>query len=104
MGASSLAGSVRRSQTKIFRSNDIEEGCHEEGVRAMLNGPNKVGTGEVLGGITAPTFSAFLRPPVLELADRRGLQPRAHSGRPGSIPGWGTIFTPNRNLVHNRLR
>jgi len=60
----------------------------------MLDGPKKVGTGEVLEGVTVPTFSAT-RAPVLELADRRGLQPRAHSGRPGPIPGWGTTTNPS---------
>jgi hypothetical protein len=42
---------------------------------------------------------------VLELADRRGLQPRAHSGLPGPIPGWGIISDPQRGtaltIVHH---
>ena len=62
-----------------------------EGLRAAPNGPEKVGAGEALRAITAPIFGAFKYAPVLEMADRRGLQPRAHSGRPGPIPGWGII-------------
>ena len=44
-----------------------------------------------MAGVTAPTIS-FACAPVLELADRRDLQSRAHSGRPGPIPGWGIQF------------
>jgi hypothetical protein len=62
----------------------------------VLDGPKKVGTGGTLSGATAPTSCD--RAPVLELADRRDLQSRAHSGLPGSIPGWGTRFMPSRNL------
>jgi hypothetical protein len=72
--------------------------ANEEGSRAALNGlKNQAGTVEVLTGITVPAFSAFLYPPVLELAVRRGLQPRAQFGRPGSIPGWGTHCHHNRD-------
>jgi hypothetical protein len=56
-----------------------------------------------LSGLAAPAFSAFLYPPVLELADRRGLQPRARSERSGSIPDWGT-FTPPENRCDNSTR
>ena len=70
----------------------------------MLDGPNKVGAGEALDGVTAPTSSAFFCAPVLELAVRRGLQPRAQFGRPGSIPGWGNFPTPNGNLGDNSTK
>jgi hypothetical protein len=76
---------------------------HEEGSGVVLNGPNKVGAGETLSGVTAPTFSAFLYPPVLELADRRDLQSRARSELPGSIPGWGT-FTQTENRCDNSTK
>jgi hypothetical protein len=87
------------SLTTTFRS---EENCDEEGFRAALNGPNQVGAGETLSGVTAPTFSAFLqRGPVLELADRRDLHSR-DLGRPGPIPGWATILLATTgNLVDN---
>ncbi len=62
----------------------------------MLDGPKKVGTGETLSGVTAPTSGT--RAPVLELADRRDLQSRAHSGLPGPTPGWGTTSVPSQNL------
>lgn len=56
-------------------------------------------------GVTAPAFGAFFCAPVLELADRRGLQPRAHSGRPGPIPGWGTITSAaDRNRCGNSTK
>ena len=61
---------------------------NEEGFRAALDGLKKVGTGETLSGVTVPTSGT--RAPVLELADRRDLQSRAHSGLPGPNPGWGT--------------
>ena len=70
---------------------------HEEDIRAALDGPKKVGAGETLSGVTAPTSG--LRAPVLELADRRDLHSRAHSGLPGSIPGWGTH--PSREYDNN---
>lgn len=77
---------------------------NEERCRAALDGlKNQAGAGELLTGLPAPASSSLLYPPVSELANERGLQPRAQSGYPGSIPGWGT-FTPNRNLVHNKLR
>jgi len=80
----------------------VERGTqNEEGPGAALNGPNKAGAGETLRGVTAPAFSALLRAPVLELADRRDLQSRAHSGRPGPIPGWGTLLATAGNLVDN---
>jgi hypothetical protein len=63
----------------------------------VLIGPNKAGTGETLRGVTVPTISALLYAPVLELADRLGLQPSAHSRRPGPIPGWGITFTQTEN-------
>src|SRR5438128_167658 len=87
-------------------SHRFKEGHHEEGSRAALNGlNNQAGTVEVLTGVSVPAFGAFLQyAPVLELADRRGLQPRAHSGRPGSIPGWGTTFTPVGNLRDNTTK
>jgi hypothetical protein len=66
----------------------------------VLIGPEQVGTGEVVTGITVPTIS-FSCAPVLELADRRGLQPRAHSGRPGPIPGWGTIDGTFRRMRYD---
>src|ERR1700722_7559131 len=69
----------------------------EEGVRATLIGPNKGGTGEVLSGITAPTFSAFDCAPVLELAYRRGLHPRAILWLMGPNPIRGTTFSPDEN-------
>ena len=69
---------------------------HEEELRAAPFGPNKAGAAETLTGLPAPTFGFCA--PVLELADRRGLQPRAHSRRPGSIPGWGTPLNPTVNL------
>lgn len=89
---------------RIFRSSDFEEKHDEEGSRAALIGPDKAGAGEVLAGITVPAFSAFICAPVLELADRRGLQPRAHSGRPGPIPGWGTTFTQTENRYDNSTK
>ncbi len=67
---------------------------HEEGIRATLIGPEQVGTGEVLAGITAPTFSALLCAPVLELADRRDLHSRDQFGRSGPNPDWGTTKSP----------
>src|SRR5437868_3887176 len=75
---------------------------HEEGLRAAPDGPKKVGTGEVVAGITVPA-SGLACAPVLELADRRDLQSRAHSGYPGSIPGWG-IPTSTENLRDNSTR
>ena len=60
----------------IFRSNDFEEEfTDEEGFRVALDDPDKVGTVEVLTGVTVPTFNA-LYAPVLELADRRDLHSR----------------------------
>ena len=49
----------------------------------------------------ATIVSAFDFAPVLELADRRDLQSRAHSGRPGPIPGWGIPLSPNENRDDN---
>ena len=74
----------------------------EEGIRAASDGPEKVGTGETLHGITAPISDTCA--PVSELAYERGLQPRDQSGLPGSIPGWGTKFSPARNLCDIKLR
>jgi hypothetical protein len=73
----------------------VEEAHHEEGSRAVLDGlKNQAVTGELLTGLPVTASSAlYFCAPVLELADRRGLQPRAHSGRPGPIPGWGIITT-----------
>jgi hypothetical protein len=92
--------------TTIFRSSEFEEETtDEEGLRAALIGPNKAETVEVLTGVTVSAFSAFLQyAPVLELVDRRDLHSRDRQGRPGSIPGWGTFFTPFGNLVHIILR
>jgi hypothetical protein len=45
----------------------------------------------------ATIVSAFDFAPVLELADRRDLQSRAHSRRPGPIPGWGTTSPADGN-------
>ena len=74
---------------------------HEERIRAALDGlKNQAGTGSPIKTPPASASSAFLCAPVLELADRCGLQPRAHSGLPGPIPGWG-ISTPNRNVDDN---
>lgn len=74
----------------------------EEGPRAALNGPDKVGTGDVLAGITVPTFSNHSAP-VSEVADERGLQPRAQSGHPGPNPGWGIPFCPTEVLRDNSI-
>ena len=70
---------------------------YEERDRAALNGPNKVGAGETLSGITAPTFSAFDRASVLELAYRRGLHPRAILWLMGPNPIRGTFSCPDRD-------
>ena len=71
----------------------------EEGLRAALIGPERVGTAH-FDRSPVPTFSALCAP-VLELADRRDLQSRAHSGRPGPIPGWGIPLSPNENRDDN---
>jgi hypothetical protein len=98
-------GNFRRSPTRISRSDEFLRGfSDEEGLGAALIGPNKAGTGETLHGVTAPAFSAFLHPPVLELAVRLGLQPSAQFGRPGSIPGWGITFTPSENRCDNSTK
>jgi hypothetical protein len=75
---------------------------HEEAFRAALDSPKKVEAGETLSGVTAPT-SGMHRAPVLEMADKRGLQPRDHFGRPGPSPGWGTILFPNQNPCDTTL-
>lgn len=65
----------------------------EEGRRAALEGPKKVGAGETLTGVTAPTSSFSLQhAPVLELVDRRDLHSRVRRGRSGSNPDWGTFI------------
>src|SRR6266446_5527689 len=97
-------GRHRRLLTRIFRSSDFAEGSDEEGLRAVLIGPTKVGAGEVLSGITAPTFSAFLlHAPVLELVDRRDLHSRDRKVVRVLSPA-GALFPLNRNLVHNIVR
>ena len=75
---------------------------HEEGSRAALDSPKQVGAATRVNVSAAPISGPCA--PVLELADGRGLQPRAHSGRPGSIPGWGTTFTPVGNLRDNTTK
>lgn len=72
-----------------FRSDELVDGgqCNEEDLRVALIDPSQVGAA-YFDGSPAPTFSVLCAP-VLELADRRGLQPRAHSGHPGPTPGWG---------------
>src|SRR5208282_2753694 len=100
---------TQRNQRRASGNDLLHEFCRrtesEEDVRAALIGPDKAGTGETVTGITAPAFSALLCAPVLELADRRGLQPRAHSGRPGPIPGWGTITSAaDRNRCDNSTK
>jgi hypothetical protein len=93
--------------SRLWLKQAEQEEHHGKGSRAALNGlKNQAVTGELLSGLPVTAFSAFLqRAPVLELVDRRDLHSRDQkNGRPGSIPGWGTFFTPNRNLVHNRLR
>ena len=67
----------------------------------MRGGPNRVTAGEPLTRIPAVTSRCASGAPVLELADRRGLQPRAHSGRPGPIPGWGTSRGLNQRRRDN---
>lgn len=81
----------------MSRFRRFEEENHEEGVRAVLDGPEQVGTAAPAKSSTVPTFS-LLCAPVSEMADERGLQPRAHSGHPGPIPGWGTTYSPTRGL------
>jgi hypothetical protein len=65
-----FAGQLVRSWRQF-----LEEVPYEEGFRAALDGPKKVGTGETLTGVTAPTFSATCAP-VLELVDSRDLHSR----------------------------
>lgn len=75
------------------------EALNEEGLRVGLNDPDQVGTAR-REQLPVPTFGAICAP-VLELADRRDLQSRAHSGLPGPIPGWGIPPSPNRNQEDN---
>lgn len=77
-----------------FRFEPLEEERYEEELRAALFGLEQVGTAH-FDGSPVPTFSAF-DPPVPELADGAALQAVAHSGLPGSIPGWGIPPFENR--------
>jgi hypothetical protein len=54
-----------RITTETFRSEPLEEGRYEEGLRAMLIGPEQVGAA-YFDGSPAPTFSA-LDAPALEV-------------------------------------
>jgi hypothetical protein len=78
---------------------------HEEGSRAALNGlKNQAGAVAVLSGSTVPASSVLLYAPVLELVDRRDLHSRDPKGRPGSIPGWGTLFAALNRDTDNSTR
>jgi hypothetical protein len=60
-----------------------------EGFGVALDGPMSQAKAGASPRALPPLASSSLCAPVLELADRSGLQPRAHSRRPGPIPGWG---------------
>lgn len=83
------------SRARLERSKQ-----HEEGLGVALDGPDKAEAGECLEGFPA-SASSTVDAPVLEMADRRDLHSRDHSGRPGPIPGWGTILSPNVNREDN---
>jgi hypothetical protein len=79
------------------------EGGHEEGHRAALDGPEKVGAGESLNGSTAPTSDNNFAP-VLELVDSRDLHSRGLINHSGPTPDRGTISFPGGNFCDIRLR
>lgn len=85
---------LARLQAMTSPSEKFEEVGDEEGVRAALDGPHKVGTARPSKTDSVPTFSVLCAP-VLELADRRDLHSRALIRRPGSSPGWGTSHNGN---------
>lgn|ERR1700733_1823229 len=89
---------VRSPQTcSLSWRNEIGENCHDEGLRAALDGPKKVGTPNPAKVPCVPTSCNF-RAPVAELVYAHGLQPCDHSGLPGPNPGWGTTSAPSQNL------
>jgi hypothetical protein len=68
---------------RTYRKGALEErrNINEEGSRAALVGlKNQAVAGELLTGLPASASSLLFCAPVLELADRRGLQPRAIPG------------------------
>src|ERR1700747_1010943 len=69
----------------------------EEGLRAALDSPKKVGAAHVRETDPAPTSGA--RAPVAELADAHRVQPCGQSGRPSPSRGWVTTF--NRGCDSN---
>jgi hypothetical protein len=96
-------GREKQQEVRFLWSLEFAEVRDEEGCRAALDGPKKEGTGDSLTRFPVPS-SGTTCAPVLELADSRDLHSRGLLDRPGPTPGWGTKFSPARNLCDIKLR
>lgn len=76
---------------------------YEEGFRAALDSPEKVGAGESLNGSTAPTSDNDFAP-VLELVDSRDLHSRGLINHLGPTPSRGTNFSPAENICDSNTK